>query len=381
MRVWLLLSAAALATVAPPQRGSLFDHIRTSSDVAWLESLAGDAEAARQATPPQFLWKSTKEQAYIRLGAIGSVDAIAAARRIETAARDWPLVPPTVTLVDEIHPASHFGDRHPMPFATVAGPGGSTYALFALDALGGRDVFLAVRPPGSASWARPLLVPNRTDLGLTEPALTWMDSGHLRLDFRVPTDPRQAILRVWNRPPSTLDGTRQHWDISVSAVRHDADGDGWTDIEEARLGLRPDDRDSDSDGIPDGEDVCPNYAATPTESADPEVAILQKVFFAAYGIHESPFVLLVNGRSRPIQLWGSRGPVLFGVDRSEWIQRFGAGPPELSWKVTQLDGRAGTAIVTFSDFEGAMAAGGYTATLRRIDGDWFVVSVTENWIS
>ena len=44
---------------------------------------------------------------------------------------------------------------------------------------------------------------------------------------------------------------------------------------------------------------------------------------------------------------------------------------------------AGTdvAVVDFGDFEAAMAAAGYTATLKRIDGEWFVVKIVMNWIS
>jgi hypothetical protein len=54
----------------------------------------------------------------------------------------------------------------------------------------------------------------------------------------------------------------QEWRLSLPEIERDSDRDGWSDIEEARLGLDPHNPDSDIDGIPDGSDVCPNYAQT-----------------------------------------------------------------------------------------------------------------------
>ena len=386
MRFWLLLACAIAGLRAPQADQNVFHRIEGSTDIAWLEQLASDMPAALQVTPSFFSPKNVKAAAYIRLGVIGSSDAIAAVHRVEERARAWSLRPATVSFGRQVHPASHFTDNTREPFVRIIGPDGMTYGLVPLDTLAGRDVFLTTTRTSAvtSSWSRPVLLANRLDqhiAGITQPALRLLDTDHLQFEFTTVTDPKDAVaLASWPAAPAAAT-TRQVWNISISETRKDTDGDGWTDIEESRLGLRRDQRDSDEDGIPDNLDVCPNYAPSPTEAGDPEAAILQKVFFAAYGIHESPQVLMVRSGSRPLQLWGSRGPVLYGVDRSEWFSRWGDAPPELSWKLASFDAAAGSATVTFSDFEAALAAAGYTATLRRIDGDWFVVSIVENWIS
>jgi hypothetical protein len=41
--------------------------------------------------------------------------------------------------------------------------------------------------------------------------------------------------------------------------------------------------------------------------------------------------MLAKGNSRPLQLWGLGGPVLFGVDRADWIVKYGGALPLLNW--------------------------------------------------
>src|SRR6185436_1854566 len=59
-------------------------------------------------------------------------------------------------------------------------------------------------------------------------------------------------------------------DIVLSEVMKDSDGDGWTDLEEQRLRTNDHLADTDGDGVPDGRDVCPNYA--PAANDDDEEA-------------------------------------------------------------------------------------------------------------
>jgi hypothetical protein len=54
----------------------------------------------------------------------------------------------------------------------------------------------------------------------------------------------------------------------LGALLQDRDGDGATDVEEARLGSDPADPDTDGDGLPDGADPAPLGAAAPTTMED-----------------------------------------------------------------------------------------------------------------
>jgi hypothetical protein len=387
MRLALVLAAAVFASIRPDQgREDAFVRLRVSTDVAWMERLASDTGEAAAEAPPGLHPKKLRQAAYLRLAELGTPAALAAARRVEAEARTWPLVPASVNLDRIPHPSGHFSDSRAEPFAQATAPDGVTYALIALDRLGGLDVFLMTSrtPSDRAAWSRPLLVPDRAPDGIAEPKLSWVGDGdRLRLDFTVPATPQApAVLRAQTPRRNAATGA-QVWTISIAGITKDTDRDGWTDLEERRLWLNETVADTDGDGTPDGLDVCPNYATGPLEDSGDEAAILRKVFFAGYGIYGSHSLYIVASGSRPLQLWGSRAPVLY-TDAGNWRTSWGGTPPVLSWKVKSVSrDNAGTdvAVVDFGDFEAAMAAAGYTATLRRIEGEWFVVKIVMNWIS
>src|SRR5262249_40617196 len=144
---------------------------------------------------------------------------------------------------------------------------------------------------------------------------------------------------------------------------------GWTDIEEIRLGLDPKGADSDGDGRPDGNDVCPDYAPRPEDETDEELTILQRAIFATYGLSGSRDVLLVGKGSRRLQVWGYHGPILYNKDPDEWLDSHGSGI-RVNWAVSR-DGDEAT--VTISDYEGPEAAGSQSVSLRRIGAEWYVI--------
>lgn len=85
-------------------------------------------------------------------------------------------------------------------------------------------------------------------------------------------------------PPVGLSFAREagglYLDIPLAAVTQDGDGDGMTDIEEAKLGLKPDQKDSDGDGVDDGFDPMPltaYRAATDEATALVARTVLEKV--------------------------------------------------------------------------------------------------------
>jgi hypothetical protein len=77
---------SARPSTPPAQAGSnIFSTIRSSTDVAWLERVAGDDKTAIRLTPPSFLLSGRRRLAYVRLGQLGTQEAVAGILRVEAA--------------------------------------------------------------------------------------------------------------------------------------------------------------------------------------------------------------------------------------------------------------------------------------------------------
>jgi hypothetical protein len=158
--------------------------------------------------------------------------------------------------------------------------------------------------------------------------------------------------------------------IDPSEVLRDSDGDGLTDVEEARLGLDPRDPDTDRDGIRDGDDPAPDFA--PADAGETET-ILRTCFFATFGISGSRYVVFGVPDAVPIEPWGFRGQVLYRTRRGNY------GAIGVGWKIERRD--EVSAAVEMDDGEGPLAGGGLEVRLWRIGARWYVVRVEEKWIS
>jgi hypothetical protein len=163
--------------------------------------------------------------------------------------------------------------------------------------------------------------------------------------------------------------------IAIDEIECDSDGDGWTDLEEARLGTNPHNSDSDDDGIPDGRDVCPLYAAP--GGADDSAMILQTAVFGAFALTGSRELLYVTPQTPRVHLVGYGGPVLY--DRAIPKSGDGNGATYVSWRITSKT--ADDAVVQLTDWEGILAGGGQDVTLKRIGARWVVVAVRTTWVS
>jgi hypothetical protein len=172
---------------------------------------------------------------------------------------------------------------------------------------------------------------------------------------------------------------KQTWGLSLQVLLQDSDGDGWTDIEEERMGLDPKNRDSDGDGVPDGQDTCPNYAPEKDESENEEVQILQKAVFAEYGLSRSRALLLVPPGSKRFQVWGYRGPILYLDSQANWGKQHPEGGIFVSWKITNKTDRDAT--VSLSDYEGPLAGSGVELHVHKYGNEWFVTEKGSGWIS
>lgn len=357
------LLAAALA-LWPPQSLSLplFRDIAQSGDVAWLERLCTDrayaeAEYAQRGRNMSGV-KGNRSAAYVRLGALGTEASLAAIARIEAMAHQRSVLPqPATPKAPSYHPAPHMGDWVWTPAAQVRFGDGRDVAAYVLNAYGPPSLFLAVSAGGR--WSPPLMVPIGTGYG--EPpsiALRELAGGRVRVEF----GPAPNTPVPFQPMPDAIE-------VSLGELQRDTDGDGWTDIMERHLEMNWRDADSDRDGIPDGQDVTPSYRP-PTNAEDEDARILRRAIFSMFGLTESPGALFVADNSRRLQLDGLPGPVFY---------REGNGGVRVTWKI--LEKTADTATVKLTDFEGALSASSNEVTLRKINGDWYVVAIRMTSIS
>jgi len=379
-----LLSILLLSFSTPGQdKQNPFQRVSESVDIHWLEQVAGSISTAGQLRPGGGLSGHSKDlrtAAYARLGSLGTPESLAAVKRIE-AIGNIP-APELVPLSGWTHPCWHFSDPEVKPLAQAKGNDGTTYAIMADSMLGDLDLFLVhTKTPGNiASWSRPKLIPNRVYRGLRDPKLTVSDSGALLFSFTQENPGPRGLMEGTHDPgPKPQTTGPQQWKLSPKEIERDSDGDGWTDIEENRLGLNPLRPDSDGDAIPDGIDVCPDYAASPAEDKSEDVQILQRAVFASFGLSGSRHLLIVEKDSRKIQFWGYSGPIIYNQNRKDWIGQHPYGAVFVSWQITKKT--ADEAIVAISDYEGPLAAGGQELTLRKINNEWFVTSRRTTWVS
>lgn len=333
------------------------DEVQRSTDVAWLERIASSPAFARdvQRSSPIGMAKLLRGAAYARLGDIGTPESLAAVGRIEQSMADVPLTPSTVPLGAWPTVSWHMRDVDQVALATALAPDGTTYAVVIASLLGGVDFFLiSTRTPDDPrSWSRPKL--------LGPPARRDGDRRAL-LEFRGPVT---LVLKV----------SGAEVQFALDEIDRDSDGDGWTDLEEGRMGTNPHSPDSDGDGIPDGRDVCPLYAL-PDGLSDDNNTILEKAVFAAFALTGSRQLLYATPSTPRVHIRGYGGPIVF--DRAIPSSGSGGGV-YVSWKIR--DRSTTDAVVEVTDWEGLLAAGGQDVFLKKVLGKWTVVAVKGTWVS
>jgi hypothetical protein len=361
-RPWTSIVVVALvANIGAVQirvnRGPI-DDLQKSTDIAWLERIASSAAFAQevQRASPVGMAKLLRRAAYARLGDIGTSESLAAVERIEQSMADVPLTPPTVPLGVWPSVSWHMRDVDQVPIATATAPDGITHAVAAATLLGGFDLFLiSTRTPDDPqSWSRPKL--------LGPPAPREGERG-ASLAFR---GPATLVLAISG-------GEMQ---FALDDIERDSDGDGWTDLEEGRIGTNPHAPDSDGDGIPDGRDVCPLWPLPVATAPDDNDTILQRAVFAAFALTGSRQMLYVTPTTPRVHVRGYGGPIIF--DRP-LPSRGSSGGVYVSWRIRERT--ATDAVVELSDWEGLLAAGGQDVFLKKVLGKWTVVAVKATWVS
>jgi hypothetical protein len=370
----------------PQDQNNPFVKINNSEDVGWLERIASSTLDAAQLRPGGGLANHAKDlssAAYVRLGVIGTPESLAAIKRIEDRARARVPVTTRSTPGDFIHPGWHFSDSQMRPIAQVAGPNGITYALIVSSLLGDLDMFLisSKTPDDSLSWTRPLLVPNSLYRGIKEPKLSINGSDELVFSFVQEGPPPRALMEgTFDPGPKAPAIGPQAWKLSIKEIQKDSDKDGWTDVEEQRMGLDPKNKDTDGDGLPDGQDVCPNFSLRDEDQQDEEVRILGKALFATFGVGGSRHLLLVSANQKRVHVWGYAGPVIYGQDVKSWSKSHQYGAVYVSWKIRKRISET-EVVVEIVDYEGPLAAGGQDVRLRKIGNEWVVIKRQTTWVS
>jgi len=371
------LLVAWAAPAAAQSRKDLNARIAASQDVAWLEKIAGSLSAAAELKPPGGLAghaKDLRTAAYARLGELATKESLAAVQRIEKQARTVSLTPERVPLTVWTHPCWHFSDDEVKPIVQARSDDGVTYALVSGWLLGDLDVFLvsSKTPEDLASWSRPKMLPYRVYRSILKPALKSKGGDRLVLSFvQQKPGPRSIMDGTFDPGPRAPALGKQRWEFSAADVAKDSDRDGWTDVEEKRLGLDPAKQDTDGDGLADGDDPCPDYAPDKKDAGDEDVEILRKAVFATFGLSGSRGLLLVGAKSRKVQLWGYAGPVLYKPDHITWRKEHQFGAVFVDWSIARKT--AAEAVVFIRDWEGPLAASSQEVHLRKTGGKWIVV--------
>jgi hypothetical protein len=345
------------------------ERLRTTDDVAWLESIAASEAALRRewrATVHRISWnKRHRTDAYVRLGMIGTPDSLAAIRRVEEALKGGSLLSDPLE-ADTIWttPTPGAGDTVLRP-QTSAIVGQRSFGVLTLETYGAFAPYLLWQEPGR-KWSRPILAGAPAPHSWSfEPALTRSGTG-LAIAFHIPQNVASSAA-----PPRSIP-------VDVDEVLRDSDGDGWTDREERHLGLDPASGDTDRDGLSDTIDVTPRYAPQPGEAADEDAQMLRRAVFTMYGLTGSRWAIFVKTGTRPIQLTGHSGPVLYGVDLpTRDTPRTGTPPPirggaQAAWRISART--ATDATVEFTDWAGIAFRSTSRVTLKKIGAEWVVVA-------
>jgi hypothetical protein len=383
-----LCFSGAVALTAGNGRGWPNPQVQTieeSTNVVWLESIANSLANAEKLHPTGRLGGHAKDfrtAAYARLGALGTADSLAAIERIEQSAKGQSITPKTFPLGVWTHPCWHFADAETVPLAQAKMEDGKTYAILSGYLLGGEDLFLisTATPENPASWSRPVLLPGQVLRSIREPRLTAVSQELLEFTFLQETPRSRDIMEGTQDPGMTATNLgKQKLEIHLADVLRDTDKDGWTDIEEQRLGLDPNKPDTDGDGLADGMDPCPNFAPPKGAETNENAQILQRAVFATFGLSGSRYLLIAgpsaeripDPTSEKIQVWGYLGPIIYREDTGgSWRNDHGYGGIFVSWRVTRTGDEA---KVTLLDYEGALAGSSQYVLLKKIGDKWYVV--------
>jgi outer membrane protein assembly factor BamB len=217
---------------------------------------------------------------------------------------------------------------------------------------------------------------------------------------------RPLFTGVWTRSSFRSEAAKEFRGIPLSslvktewirifpddpAIRADSDGDGLTDLVEARLGTDPNKADTDGDGIPDAADPCPNAAPRTLSDVEQIVAasVEARFFLEDEGV---PTILSVKD-VKPFELYGYSRTVLWAIPeyKSELNMLYGGGVNIIGFHSRDLEKPKSETFqfspdhkmvhTVISRYSGGLDGEGIEVTLKKFGNEWFVVDMKELYVS
>ena len=180
-----------------------------------------------------------------------------------------------------------------------------------------------------------------------------------------------------------------------ASLRKDSDGDGLTDLVEARLGTDLNKADTDGDGLKDSVDPCPNAAPRALNDKEKIIAACVEAKFFSQG-WEVPAIISVDGMN-PFELVGYDSFLLWSVGRERGslgsmygagMNSIGFGPPMnrlddkvIGKEIIKIFADGKSAETTISRYSGGLNGEGQAVKLIKIANDWFVTEIETRYVS
>ncbi|MEI7576209.1 MAG: PQQ-binding-like beta-propeller repeat protein [Armatimonadota bacterium] len=257
---------------------------------------------------------------------------------------------------------------------------GTEWGLMSSSILGNySDLFIARKVGGK--WQRPVF------LGVSgEPISRWVK----------PAPPEPTVLGHTGK--SLIAGKWVTLISSIEKLATDTDGDGYRDLEEARLGTDPKSADMDGDGDRDELDPFPNVAKRPHSEDELALAAAYEGRYHFFD-NEGPALLTVPSLEDAFEMTGWGGPVIVRVAKGDrdWshpldrcyeygvgmIGLGGSGKDKRTFieQAVDWDAKHEVATVNISTYYGGLNGTGYVVQVKKFGSDWLVISSRMAYIS
>lgn len=169
--------------------------------------------------------------------------------------------------------------------------------------------------------------------------------------------------------------------VNLSNLTKDSDQDGLPDVVEERFFTKPDDRDTDGDGIPDGKDTNPLVGNVKMTDG----RLIRQAVFAYLTGHSGQRTLIVKaGNDDEKQEYLGNDDVVLCLTPIEIIslrEKIGYGIPIYSFGKIKFEANGTIARIEYSCFYAPLGANGAEIKLKKRFGLWFIVDEGSFWVS
>lgn len=175
--------------------------------------------------------------------------------------------------------------------------------------------------------------------------------------------------------------------VGRASLEIDGDGDGLTDVVEARLGTKPDKGDTDGDGRGDAVDAFPTAAPRALTEREQILATAYEAHYRFDSVR-GPAILSMDEKTVPCEIPGWNGPVLWhGAGPTMQLQdQWENGIGMIGMRLSE-DPRTAEEVrdqiygVRISTYYGGLNGTGYLFHVRKFGNDWFVIDGRMEYIS